>query len=98
MLKITEVIGSLMKQELGNKLSAGRIKSTLQPVILQELVDVSDLSFSSDNGKKRHYSHRLFRTYHALQSSVPAMRTCLLMSLAASRKGESFWEAFGVSG
>ncbi|CDJ46380.1 hypothetical protein, conserved [Eimeria brunetti] len=53
MLKITEVVGSLMRQELGEKVSAKRIKSTLQPVILQELVDVSDLSFSSDGDKER---------------------------------------------
>ncbi|CDI86091.1 hypothetical protein, conserved [Eimeria praecox] len=53
MLKLTEVIGSLMKQELGNKIPAEQIKSTLQPVILQELVDVSDLSFSSESGKER---------------------------------------------
>lgn len=57
MLKLAEVIGSLMRQELGNKLPAQKIKSTLQPVILQELVEVSDLSFSSDSGKQANASH-----------------------------------------
>ncbi|CDJ64974.1 hypothetical protein, conserved [Eimeria necatrix] len=62
--RLSEVIGSLMKQELGNKLHPANIKSKLQPLLLQELVTVSELPLNSDGEDRlRHQYYQLSQKY-----------------------------------
>lgn len=52
LLRVSETIGSFMKNELGNKVPASAIKGALQPVILEELVKVSGLPFGTETGEQ----------------------------------------------
>ncbi|KAL8425482.1 hypothetical protein Efla_002603 [Eimeria flavescens] len=53
MLELSETIGKLMREQLGNKVSPETIKVVIRPVIFQELVKVSGLSFHNENDKDK---------------------------------------------
>lgn len=75
--RLSEVIGSLMKQELGNKLNPANIKSKLKPLLIQELVTVSELPLNSDGGKKHVASVAQFSSDALFSTCKRAHQLCL---------------------
>ncbi|KAL8450401.1 hypothetical protein Emag_003247 [Eimeria magna] len=53
LLQLWEKIGGLMEKELGNKVPPAVIKQAIKPVIFQELVEVSALTFKDDTDKEK---------------------------------------------
>lgn len=87
--RLSEVIGSLMKQELGNKLHPANIKSKLQPLLLQELVTVSELPLNSDGGKKHVAFVAQFSSDALFSTSKRAHQLCLQIQIKKGSLGKS---------
>ncbi|KAL8443452.1 hypothetical protein Emed_006807 [Eimeria media] len=85
LLQLWEKIGGLMERELGNKIPPSVIKQTIKPVIFQELVEVSALTFKDDIDKEKVFeklseflAEEVSKVYHIQNPGRPPRADVLL--------------------
>lgn len=91
LLKVSEVIGSIMKERLGKTLTPSSIKKAVQPVIIGELMSISNLAFPVNDGDQGKFSEAFGRVFYTFVSLCRQPK--LMRSVVDCSPRQDIWKA-----